>query len=224
MQVKSLMYRLATFHVTMRGGRIPSLVLITALLPVVLGALVCAPPNPIEHLVTREQATFVLQAVAQAQNDQLESVPLYPAPGITGLVPVCPTKGAEVWTVFDGGVRNEQTMRRMVWTRFPSTGRRASPFSDPSAFQPMDDIGNQPASKTCPGIAENVRYVWYNVDLAPSVERHFRIWGDHWYLEVQGASSGQYRLSIAHDRQGRRKAEDVSSLIERALAFCQARR
>ncbi len=213
MRVKSLMYRLATFHVTMKGGRIPALVLITALLPVVLGAFVCAPGKSghTTYNVPRDQAMRVLQELTKAQNHVLTpGKTMFPMTGATSFVPVCVTRGADVWTVFDGnGVRDEQAMRRLVWDRYPTVDHKGDPFADPLAFQPMDSIG--------PGETQVIGgFVFYTASLHDH-PRHFRLWGDNWYLEVRAYTAYDYQLTLQATPRGRLKAKQVVELIEETI-------
>lgn len=207
--------RLANAHVTMCNGRIPFLVLITALLPVVLGALVCSPGQLsfAEYTLSKGETAVVLQTIARAQAEQLGIEVVFPTPGTTNVAPVCLTQGADVWTVFDGGgIRDEQAMRRLVWDRYPTVDHEGNPFADQLAFQPGDSLGYD-----FEAVRQNGQgYVCYYVDLG-RLPRHFRIWGDHWNLDVRGDGSGQYLLAIQAVSLGRPKASQVVETIKGAM-------
>lgn len=214
MRNRGLMYRLATTGVTMKDSRIPWLVLLTALVPVVLGAFVCMPDrsNYTQFILDKGEMATVLQTIANAQADNLGLGAVFPEPGYTNVAPVCLTQGPEVWTVFDGGVRDEQAMRRLVWDRYPTADHEGNPLADPLVFQPGDSLGYDLVTIELDGKG----YVSYSIDLG-RLPRRFRVWGDHWYLDVAGNASGEYQVTIQAVSPGRAKAKQVADLIKEVI-------
>lgn len=159
------------------------------------------------------EAATVLRSLAKAQAEELAAGLVLPEPATATSALVCLTKGADVWTVFDGGVRTEQDMRRLVWSRFEDTERLGNAFSEPMAFQPIDPLDYDFSAVQRDGQT----YCWYTLDFGSDSGRHFRIWGDNWYLDVEGLASGQYRLAIRATPWGEFKASRVAELIEEVL-------
>lgn len=213
--MKKLLSRLANAHVIMRSGRIPLIVLLTVLLPVVLGALVCAPTSSKTDTstvfdLTYEQTVDVLRNMFSEQVHNQMSDTLFTARQPDNTVPVCLTKGADVWTVFDGGVRDELAMRRLVWDQYPTANHEGNPFTDPLAFQPMDTL-----SYNFTALGQG--YVCYNLNLGIANGRYFRIWGDHWYLRVRRNPDRDYYLEVIAAHQGQAKAKQVVVCIKEVI-------